>query len=382
MNNVEFTKKYYVNRKNTDSIKWDNNEVKSKLPMFIADTDFKVNDEIIKALETKIKHGSYGYRFLPKDYYDTLIKWNKSQNDITLKKEWIRFSSGAIDGIYQLIFTFTKIGDSILITNPVYHPFANTIKTTKRNLVRSSLIKEKDLFTFNLIDIEKKIIRNNVKMMILCSPHNPLGRVWTKKELESLFKITHKHKVIVISDEVHSDLIMPGHRFIPSLSIKNTQNDVITLNAASKTFSFALFQHCHVIIPNKTLREKFDEYQTIHHLNNVNIMNAYPTYYGYKYGKKWLNSLISVVNENYNYLYQTLSKYVEILPLEGTYLAFINFNKYTKNAYKFLYEKCNIVANAGELFDENYASWARINLATSLENVKLACSRIEKQLKK
>ena len=382
MNNVEFTKKYYVNRKNTDSIKWDNKEVKSKLPMFIADTDFKVNDEIIKALENKIKFGSYGYSVLPKDYYETVIKWNKSQNDITFKKEWIRFSCGAIDGIYQLIFTFTKINDSILITNPVYHPFANTIKTTKRNLVKSPLKVINDKYTFDLIDIEKKIIRNNVKMMILCSPHNPLGRVWNKKELEGLFKITHKHKVLVISDEVHSDLIMPGAKFIPSLSIKNTQNDIITLTAASKTFSFALFQHCHVVIPNKNLRDKFDEYQQTHHLNNVNVNNAYPTYYGYKYGKKWLSSFISVIYENYNYLYSRLSKYVDILPLEGTYLAFVNFKKYTKNAYKFLYEKCNIVPNAGELFDENYPTWARINLATSLDNVKLACNRIEKQLKK
>ena len=382
MDTKTFTKKYYVNRKNTDCVKWDDEYAKGKLPMFIADMDFKTEERINAALEKRIKHGSYGYTFLPKDYYDTLNAWNKKRNNITYKKEAIRFSKGAVDAIIQIIHALTKEKDAILITTPVYPPFSGSIKTTKRTLVTSSLIRKDGLYTFDYEDIEKKFKEKKIKMLILCSPHNPLGRVWTKKELEKLFVLTHKYHVLVISDEVHSDIIMSGHKFIPSLSFKKYENEIITITALSKTFSLAIFAHCHIVIPNKKLRDKFDNFQKEYHLASVNAFCAYPTYYGYKYGEEWLDSLNKVVEENYCYLCLRLGKYVDILPLEGTYLAFVDFKGYTKNAYDFLYEKCNVMPNAGETFDKKCATWARINLATSLANVKKACNAIEKEIKK
>lgn len=377
-----FTKKYYVNRKNTDCVKWDSENIKNKLPMFIADMDFKCDNKIIDAMKKRIEHGAYGYSFLPKDYYDVVINWNKKRNKVTLKKEWFAFSKGAVDGIYQVLYALTNKNDAVLITDPVYPPFAATVKKTGRKLITSRLVVNNGLYTFNYADIEKKIKNKKVKMMVLCSPHNPLGRVWTKKELANLFKITHKYHVLVISDEVHSDLIMPGYKFIQSLSFKEYQNDIITIMAASKTFSLAIYNHCHVIIPNKKLKAKFDKYQADNHLSPVNVISAYPTYYGYKYCECWLDDVIKVIEENYKYFSSRLSKYVEILPLEGTYLLFVNFKGYTKNAYKFLCDECGIVPNAGETFAKGYDTWARINIATSLDNVKVACDRIEKALKK
>lgn len=382
MDTRTFTKKYYVNRKNTDCIKWDSDSAKGKLPMFIADMDFKTEDKINAALTKRISHGSYGYTFLPKDYYDALNAWNKKRNGITYKKEAIRFSKGAVDAIYQLLHAFTKEKDAILITTPVYPPFAGSVSATGRKLVTSSLVRIDGLYTFDYEDLEKKFKDKKVKMMILCSPHNPLGRVWTKKELEKLFALTHKYHVLVISDEVHSDIIMSGHKFIPSLKFKKYENDIVTITALSKTFSLAIFAHCHIVIPNKKLREKFDTYQANYHLASVNVFNAYPTYYGYKYGEEWLDSLNKVVEENYCYLCLRLSKYVDILPLEGTYLAFVDFKGYTKNAFEFLYNKCNIMPNAGETFDKKCGTWARLNLATSLANIKKACDAIEKEIKK
>lgn len=377
-----FCEKYYVDRKNTDCVKWDNPNIKNKLPMFIADMDFKCNEKIVDCMKKRIEHGAYGYSFLPKDYYETVIKWNKKRNKVTLKKEWFAFSKGAVDGIFQILYALTNKKDSVLITVPVYPPFANSVKKTGRTLVTSKLVVKDGLYTFNYEDLEKKFKEKKVKMMILCSPHNPLGRVWTKDELAKLFKLTHKYHVLVLSDEVHSDLIMPGFKFIQSLSFKEYQDDIITLMAASKTFSLAIYNHCHIIIPNKKLKAKFDKYQDDNHLAPVNVINAYPTYFGYKYSEEWLDDLNNVINENYKYFKDRLSKYVEILPLQGTYLLFVNFKKYTKNAYKFLDEKCDIVPNAGETFCKGYDSWARINIATSLDNVKLACDRIEKALTK
>ena len=377
-----FTKTYYVDRKNTDCVKWDREDIKNKLPMFIADMDFKCDEKIINALEKRIKHGAYGYSFLPNDYYDTVINWNKKRNKVTLKKEWFAFSKGAVDGIYQIIYALTNKKDAILITDPVYPPFAATVKKTNRTLVTSRLVRKDGLYTFDLKDIEKKIKEKKVKMMVLCSPHNPLGRVWTKEELASLFKLTHKYHVLVLSDEVHSDLIMPGFKFIQSLAFKEYQDEIITLTAASKTFSLAIYNHCHVIIPNKKLKAKFDKYQEDNHLQPVNVICAYPTYFGYKYSENWLDSVIKVIEENYEYMCSRLSKYIDILPLQGTYLVFANFKPYTKNAAKFLEDKCGIVPNAGETFAKGYDSWARINIATSKANIKIACDRIEKALMK
>lgn len=382
MGTKEFTKKYYVDRKNTDCIKWDDAKVKGKLPMFIADMDFKTDEKIIEGLKKRIEHGSYGYSVLPKDYYEVLINWNKDHNGVTFKKEWIRFSKGAVDGIYQILHALTKKNDAVLITEPVYPPFFSSVKTAKRKLVVSRLIKENDLYTFDFKDIENKIIKNKVKVMLLCTPHNPLARVWNSKELSKLLAITHKHHVLVVSDEVHADLIMPGYKFVQTLSFNKYKNDIISITAASKTFSLALYSNCHIIIPNDKLRKIFDTYQETNHLQPINAICAYPTYLGYKYGDSWLKGVIEVINENYNYMKQRLSKYVDFLPLEGTYLTFVNFKNYTKNAYNFLSEKCGIIVNDGETFAKGYGSWARFNLATSLDNIKLACDRIEKQIKK
>lgn len=381
MNNREFEKKYYNNRSKYNSVKWGEARKKDCLPMWIADMDFSPNEKIVKALNDFISYGDYGYANLPDDYYETLIKWNKKRNNLTLNADWVRFSKGAIDGLYQVIYALTKVGDGIMINTPVYHPFKATIKETKRTLVESALIDNDGYFTFDFKDIELKFKTKNVKAIILCSPHNPIGRVWKQGELEELLDLCHKYHVLVISDEVHSDLIMPDQTFIPTLSFKKYQNEVVTFTAVSKTFSFPVFAHCHVVIPNKKLRDKFDAYQKHEHRSSVNAFNALTTYYGYKYGEEWLDSVNNIIFENYNYFCSKLSKYFEISTLEGSYLIFVNIGKYNKdkNAANYLIKKCHIMTNAGEVFGgKKYKNWVRVNLATSLANVKKACKELEK----
>lgn len=380
MNCKEFTKKYYTNRKNTNCVKWDSDNVKGKLPMFIADMDFKCEERIIKKLCSVVNKGTYGYSFLPADYKKEFIKWNIVRHNIEYKEEWIRFSKGAIDAIFQIIHSLTNENDSIIITTPVYPNFFSAINSTKRKLVCSPLINKGNHFEIDFNDFENKIVKNNVKLFILCSPHNPLSRVWSKDELNKMLSIAHKHNVIVISDEVHNDLIMPGYNFIPSQCIKKYQKDVITVSAFSKTFSLAAFSFCHMIIPNKEYRAKIDAHQIANHQETPNAYNGLASYYGMKYSSKWLDQCIDTIYDNYLYFKKTLSPYLNILDLEGTYLTFVDFSKYTKNAYKFLYDKCDIVANDGEKFDPNYASWVRINLATSKKNIEIACDRIKKAI--
>lgn len=378
MDAKEFTKKYYVKRENTNCVKWDVETAKNKIPMWVADADFKAPEEVVNSLCKKIKEGTYGYGFLPEDYFDVMINWNKKISNITYKKEWIRFSKGAIDGLTHIICSLTKEGDGILMTTPIYHHFFHTIKNTKRKLVESDLINNNYHFEMDFEDIEKKIKKEKVKLMILCSPSNPVGRVWTKKELSKLFEITHKYNVIVVSDEVHSELIMPGNTFIPSLSFKKYQNEIITLNAESKTFSLALFQHAHIICPNKEWLKKIDEYQEYHDIKNPNAFNGLASYYAYIYGQDWLDGFKNTIYENYLYFKEELKEYCDIPNLEGSYLIYVDFHK--ENAAKFLADKCGILANAGEDFKLGNNSYARINLATSLSNVKQAVKQIKKAL--
>lgn len=383
MNNVEFTKKYYIDRKDTNCVKWENAKKDKTLPMWIADMDFKNDERIISALSKFINYGDYGYSKLPNDYYDTYIKWHKDRNKVTYKKEWIRFSKGAVDAMYQLLYSLTNEGDTVMINPPLYPPFKATIKETGRKIIESSLINNNSYFTFNYKDIEKKFKEKKVKVLMLCSPHNPIGRVFKEGELEELFELCKKYKVLVVSDEVHSDIIMPDQTYIPSLAFKKYQDFIVSINAVSKTFSLPIFAHCHIVIPNDKLREKFDKYQKHTHRASVNVFNALPSYYGYKYGAEWLDAFNNVVFENYNYIKKELGDKLEMTPIEGSYLLFLNLGKYNKkdSASKMLLEKCHIEVNAGETFNDKYNNWVRVNLATSLANVKKATKAIKELIK-
>ena len=382
MNNAEFTKKYYINRSKGNSVKWAMAEKEKLIPMWIADMDFKDDERIIKALNEFISFGDYGYANIPNDYLDVFVKWHKERNNVVYKKEDVRFTHGAVDAMYQLIYAFTKPNDAILINTPLYPPFKATIKETGRKVIESRLVNTNNYFTFNYKDIENKFKKNNVKVLMLCSPHNPLGRVYKQGELEELFDLCKKYNVLIISDEVHSDIIMPDQKFIPSLAFKKYQNNIISIIAASKTFSLAVFSHCHVVIPNKKLKDKFDKYQKHEHRASVNAFNALPTYYGYKYGADWLDCVNNVVFENYNYIKKELSPYFNMTTIEGSYLLFLDLGKYNKcdSAAKTLRTKCHIMVNAGETFDSEFNNWVRINLATSLSNVKKAVKAIKELL--
>lgn len=381
MNTKEFEKRYAVNRKNTLSIKWEAGEENNALPMWIADMDFKTDERLINALKKHIEHGAYGYSIMPKDYKEVYIAWHKRRHNITYKKDWIRFSNGAVNGLRQCIKTFTKEKEAILITSPVYHPFSKAIHDTNRKLVESKLIIKDNYAYLNFKDLEKKFKNNNVKMMVLCNPHNPLGRVWKKGEIEELLLLCKKYNVLCISDEVHNDIIMPDQIFTPALSLKKYQDNLVVLNTMSKTLNLAAFAHSHVIIPNEKLRNKFDKFQKDNFLNTPVAYNTLPAYYGMKYCDEWIDSANELVYENYQYFKKKLGNYIDIMPLEGTYLLFCNFNKYCKNGHDFLLKKCHILTNAGETFGKGYDTWARFNLGTSKANIKKACDAILKEIK-
>ncbi len=383
MNNKEFTEKYYIDRTKNLSVKWQRGKKMNCLPMWIADMDFKMDQRLIDALNDFIAKGDFGYMNLPQDYYDVFTGWHQKRHNVQYKQEWIRFSRGAIDAIHQVVNALSNEKDGILITTPLYPPFASTIKNSGRRLYESKMIDNDGFFTFDYKDIEKKFKTGRIKMFMLCSPHNPLGRVFKKGELEELFELCRKYNVLICADEVHCDLIMPDQEFLPAYSFSKYRNRMVTITAAAKTFSLALFSHCHIIIADPKLRKRFIAYQQKTHKGSINVFNALPTYYSYQFGEEWLDAFNNVVFENYSYIRKELGKDLEICTLEGSYLLFINLEGYCqgKTAFDTLVKDCSIVANAGETFAKGYESWARLNLATSLKNIRKAVRNIKKLIK-
>lgn len=383
MNSREFTEKYYIDRSKNNSVKWQRGKKTGCLPMWIADMDFKDDERVIGKLKDYIEKGDYGYANLPEDYYEVFIDFQRRRNNVEYKREWIRFSKGAVDAMYQIIDALTEQKDGILIATPLYPPFKAAILESGRKVYESEMINNEGYFTFNYKDIERKLAGGKIRMMMLCSPHNPIGRVYKKGELEELFDLCARYNVLICSDEVHSDIIMPDQEFVPALSLRKYRNRVISIIASSKSFSLAVFSHSHVVIPSAALRKKFIAYQQRTHKGAVNAFNALPTYYNCIYGEEWLDSVNNVIFENYQYFRKELFQYYEMCDLEGSYLLFVNIGRYAKDqsAAEVLKKDCALLVNAGESFSPHYKSWVRINLATSPANVRKAVRALKKLAK-
>ena len=387
MKKQEFLKEYLVDRKNTNSLKWDALDVRYGDPdlisMWVADMEIKSPKEIIEALKNRCEHGVFGYSYASDEYYSALISWLKEKYNFNIEKDWIRFSQGLVTAIYCFINIFTKINDSVLILTPVYYPFHNAVKDNNRKLITSDLINNKGYFTINYEDVEKKIIENDVKLFIQCSPHNPAGRVWKEDELRKMLEICKKHNVLVVSDEIHQDLVLKGNNHIPAATVDNCKyaDNIITVNAASKTFNLAGLTHSNIIISNPKIRENFDlEFKKINQ-TEVNILGMLATQVGYEKGKEWLENLIDLIQDNYDYLRSELNKHIPdiiVTPLEGTYLAFLDLRKIISvNEVKtFIQDKARLAIDFGEWFGGSFKGFIRLNLATDPEIVKKAVSNI------
>ena len=384
MNNKEFTEKYYVNRKNSNCLKWDEGLAEYHddeiVPVFVADMDFRCPESVVEGLRSLVDFGDFGYAHIDDEYYDEWIKWNKDHHNVEYKKEWVRFSLGAVSGIYHTINAFTKEGDAVMIMLPSYPPFKGSVLKTNRKLVETSLIDHNGHFEMDFEDIENKVAKENVKMIVLCSPHNPIGRVWTKEELTRLLDIAMKYDVLVLSDEVHQDLLMPGFKHSPILSMdEKYHSHLIELNACAKTFNLAQLSHSHVLIADEKLRAIYYEYTGYHHIGSAKYLNAMGSYFAYKGGAKWLEGVLGVVYENYLYVKEKLTPYnIEVTDLEGTYLVFVNLENVLKgrDVHDFAIKTCKFLPNFGDTFGEDYASWVRLNLATSKENIEKVVNSI------
>lgn len=382
----------YVDRVGTNCNKWDNMAARfgenDLMALWVADMDFVVPEAARQAAMKYAEFGIYGYYMVPDGYYNAFIDWEKKYHNCEVKREWIRFSPGVVSPINWWVNMKTKPGDGVIVMTPVYYPFLDAINNNGRKLISSDLVNNNGVYTIDFADFEKKIADNNVKAFILSSPHNPVGRVWTREELEQMLAICRKHNVFVIADEIHHDLIMPGHReHTEILNIPGYTDMLVAITAGSKTFNLAGCQNSFVILPDEKLRDEFDAFLNSIRIRNGNAFGYVAVEAAFREGREWLDKVIEIINSNAKYVETELKAQLPkavVSPLEGTYLQWIDLGAYVEQGKmkELIQDKCRIAVDYGDWFGgDRFAGFIRFNLATSPENIKEAVARIVKNIK-
>ncbi|MEG0805851.1 MAG: MalY/PatB family protein [Lachnospiraceae bacterium] len=386
---IDFDKQ--INRYNSNSVKYDlwkeNNKPEGIIPLWVADMDFSMADCVKDALTNILERGILGYTVPGEGYYTAVQNWYRNRFGWNTKKEWILTMPGVVTAIAFCIRCYTKEGDSILIQQPVYHLFRNMIETNNRKVVDNTLIKIDGQYKMNLEDFEEKVVKEQVKMYILCSPQNPVGRVWTKEELKAVGEICLRHNVLVVSDEIHGDFVYPGHRHhvfadvLPEL-IERT----IICTAPSKSFNLAGMQTSNIFIPNTQLRERMKLELDRTHIGGVGIMGYAACEAAYTQGEDWLNQILIYIRGNYQYIREYLKKNipeVTIGDLEGTYLGWMDFSKLgltEEELDELCVEKSKIWFDEGRMFGKAGEGYERINLACPRSVLQQAMKQLKEAL--
>lgn len=380
----------YVDRTGTNCAKWDGLEetfgADGLLALWVADMDFKVDSHITDAIGEYIQSGVFGYYIPPESYYDAFIEWEKSEHGFAVDREWIRYSPGVVAGFNYAVKILTEPGDAVIVTMPVYYPFHHAVTDNGRKLISSEMINRGGRYYVDFEDFEQKIIDNDVKAFILCSPHNPVSRVWSPEELQQMLDICRRHEVAVISDEIHHDLTFAGAVHTPTMSLTGEDDRIIMFTAASKTFNIAAFRNSFVIIRNPEIRKAWDDFVTPMRLSSGSPMGYIASEAAYRYGKEWLDEVKEVIYGNYIYIKEEFGQklpQVVMTPLEATYLAWADFSAYLKpeEIKPFMQDKCKLAFDYGSWFGGDQSdSFIRINLATRRENIEEMISRITMNL--
>jgi len=377
-----------VPREGTNCIKYDALErffgSKEVLPLWVADMDFKTPDFIVEAIKKRTEHEIFGYTFRGHSYYNSIIGWMKRRHNWEIKKEWISFSPGVVAGLTFGIEAFSKPGDGVIVQPPVYFPFFDCVKGTKRKLIENPLKIENGRYTFDFEDLKAKIDKKT-KLLLLCNPQNPGGSVFSKEELTELATICLENKIMVISDEIHSDLIFEGHKHIPfvSLSEEIAQNCMVTM-APSKTFNVAGFSSSIVIIPNKTKFARYERVIGVAHLYMGNIFGSVAMEAAYTRGDEWLDQMLDYLWGNYKLLedfFKIKLPKVKVMKPEATYLIWLDFREYgMKNSelMKFTVENAKVGLNDGGRFGTGGDGWLRINIGCPRSVLVEALERLGK----
>ena len=360
-----------LSRSGSDSIKWDEAPFGEVLPMWIADMDFKSAPAILNALQKRVDHGIFGYTEIPDAFYDAITRWWKRRYDFNLDKEWLIPVSGVIPALSAAIQSLSKKGDHVLVQSPVYNHFYSSIENNGRIAVDNNLLYHNGKYSIDFEDLAQKAADPKAKILIICNPHNPVGRVWTKEELQHVGNICLEHNVVIISDEIHADLVFEGHIHIPfaSLGEKYSLNSV-TLSSPTKSFNFAGLQVGYFFTQNEQFRKAIQSSFKLMGVELLNLFGITALIAAYEESEQWLDALKEYLQENYLFLTQFINSnlpQIKVTPLEATYLVWLDCTALGKTADELshqLLEEQKLWINSGTMYGAAGEGFLRINIAT------------------
>ncbi|MBN1118355.1 MAG: PatB family C-S lyase [Bacteroidales bacterium] len=380
-----------IDRQGTNTYKYDLREkifgTDDVYPMWVADTEFKAPVFIYETLKKRIEHGVFGYTILDDGYFESIIRWLKQKHSWNVEKSWIKYSPGVVPSVFASVLAYTQPGDKVIIQPPVYHPFYYAVKETGRELVKNPLVLRDGRYYMDFEDLKSKI-DGKTKMMILCSPHNPTGNVWRKEELVELCQICLEKNILLISDEIHADIVYNGFRHTPTALVAGEMQDkLITLMAPSKTFNIAGLNSSYVVASNHELLDKLNmHFEGLHIGPTIFAIEA--TKAAYNYGLDWVEELIRYFSKNLetvkHYIHDRLPK-IDLIEPEGTFLLWLDFRKFgleRKDLLKLLVNEAKVGLSDGFIFGSEGEGFQRMNIGCANSELIKSLDRIYAAFKK
>lgn len=377
-----------VPRRGTNSYKWDTVKDEDVLPMWVADMDFRTAPAIVGALQKRVEHGIFGYTKVPPAYYEAVINWFRRRHAWLIEKEWIVYTTGVVPAISAIVKALTVPGDRVLVQTPVYNCFFSSIRNNGCEAVANPLIYANGTYRIDYDDLERKAADPKVILLLLCNPHNPVGRVWTRQELRRIGEICIRNRVVVVADEIHCELVFSGHVYIPFASIsEDFREHSVTCISPSKAFNLAGLQIANIVAADTDIRMKIDKAININEVCDVNPFGVEALIAAYNRGEDWLEELKHYLSVNYNYLRAYFDEYLPEFPvvmLEGTYLVWVDCRGVglsSREIADILLEKEKVQVNPGSLYGEAGEGFIRLNIACPREKLIEGLNRLKRGLK-
>lgn len=379
-----------INRANTGSYKWDQMKEwnptmdENIYPLSVADVDMKTAPEIVQGLKEYLETAVLGYDAPTKEYLQAVTGWMKNKHRWDIQKEWIIPIPGVVTALYSAVRAYTEPGEGVLILSPVYYPFYSAISHSNRNIVSSSLLRKGNHYEIDFNDFEAKVKDPTNKLLLFCNPHNPVGRVWTRAELQKLADLCLANDVLILSDEIHQDIIMPGHTHIPMASLSKAAADItITATATSKSFNLAGLKNSNVIISSEKLKQLFmDDLKTVGIEGGSNVIGLKATELAYTKGEPWLKEFKELIWKNHQELKRYLNRElpeVTVFDLEGTFLQWLDFNAFdlsAKELERILHKEALVFGDEGYIFGVEGNGYERLNIAVPTKVLMEALERL------
>lgn len=381
-----------IERKNTRSLKYDfakrRGMPEDLLPLWVADMDFKTSSYVQEALAEEVEHGIFGYSEVQEEYFEVVRTWMKEHYDWEVSERWLVKTPGIVLALAMAVQAFTEPGDSVLIQLPVYYPFSEVILDNGRKLVSSTLIWKDYKYYIDFEDFEQKIIDNNIKLFLLCNPHNPGGRVWTKEELIKIGDICQKHEVLVVSDEIHADFVFKGKHHVFADLKEEYKDFTITCTSPSKTFNLAGLQISNIFIPNAKIRRTFRRQIDTAGYSQLNVMGLIACEAAYKSGNEWYQAMHNYIWENIKFTQEFVEKNIPGVVMgeqEATYLVWLDFNGLgltDEEVDELVIKDAKLWLDSGKMFGESGKGFQRINTACPRSILEEALNRLANAVKK